>query len=259
MLCLRCCARRLLARAGGDSAPRGHSAGREFLDSRLHRGHHQRRLPARRAQSRRGLRHAEVRRRQLVARSPAPGRRTPRPTHRRAAPDHRGAADRGGREALVGGRQTPARAVGSEPQRDPSQGCDATHPLPARPGGSLQGRPDPLLELGSAHRRDLREPGTAARARRAAARRVVVQRRGVFEGGRRRPVAVHALHRPALHARRRRGRRAPRSVPLHRSRRPTTGLQLPRARQLAAGAHGLQPRRRRHAPRQGIPSAPTIS
>ena len=49
---------------------------------------------------------------------------------------------------------------------------------------------------------NLREPGPAVRARRAAARRVFVQCRRLFEGGRRRTLAVHALNRPALHARR---------------------------------------------------------
>ena len=167
--------------------------------------------------------------------------------------------DRGRARSAVRRRQTPARDVGSEPERHHPQGSDHAHPLPARPGRPLQGRPDPLLELGNPHRRDVREPGPAARARGAAARRVVFQCRGLLESGRRGPVAVHAIHGPALHARRRRGGRAPRSVPFDRSRGPTTGLQLPRARQLAARAHRVQPRRRRHAPREGSPWARTTS
>ena len=56
----------------------------------------------------------------------------------------------------------------------------------------------------------LREPGPARRARRAAARRVVVQSGRLFQGGRRGAVAVHALHGPPLHAYRQRGGRASR-------------------------------------------------
>ena len=141
--------------------------------------------------------------------------------------------------------------MGPERERDPAARCHAAHPLPAWPVGSLQGRSHSVVELGNPHRRNLRQPGTAAGARGAAARGVVVQRGRLFESRRRRPVAVHALDRPALHAHRRRRRRAARSVPFHRGRRATAGLQLPGARQLAAGADRLQPRRGRHAPRQG--------
>ena len=47
------------------------------------------------------------------------------------------------------------------------------------------------------------------------------------------------------------GRRAPGSVSLDRSRREIPGTELHRARQLAAGADGVQPRPRRHAARAG--------
>ena len=59
-----------------------------------------------------GLRHDEVRRRQLVARTAAHGRRASRPAHRRAAAHHRGAADGSGARGAVGGRQATARACG---------------------------------------------------------------------------------------------------------------------------------------------------
>ena len=98
---------------------------------------------------------------------------------------------------------------------------------------------------------DVQEDGPAARARGAAARRVLVQHVRLFEGRRRRHVAVHARHRPALPAHRCGRRRAARSVSLDRGGRALPGAELHRARQLAAGADGVQPRSRRHAPRAG--------
>ena len=156
---------------------------------------------------------------------------------RRCAALTRGPADQG----PVGGR----RHAGA-----PARG-DRGHPLPARAIRPLPCGPDPLGRLGDAHRRDAREPGAAARAGGAAARGVILQSVGLLQGRRRGPVAVHALDRSALHAHRQRGRRPARSVPLHRGRRAAAGLQLPPARQLAARAHRLQPRHRRHAARQG--------
>ena len=148
------------------------------------------------------------------------GGRAARPAHRRPATHHRRAADRGRARSALRGRQAPARAVGSESQRHHSQGSDHPHSLPAGPVRPFQGRSDPFVELGNPYRRDFREPGPAARARSAAARRVVVQRRRLLEGGRRGPLAVHAFHRPALHARRRCGGRAPRSRTARRKPRP---------------------------------------
>ena len=95
------------------------------------------------------------------------------------------------------------------------------------------------------------EDGPAARAGSAAARRVLVQHLRLFQGRRRRHVAVHARHGPALPAHRRGGRRATRSVSLDRGRRALPGAELHRARQLAAGADRVQPRPRRHAARAG--------
>ncbi len=159
--------------------------------------------------------------------------------YRDAAAYRRRAAHRSRTRGTLRGRQAVARDVGPERERDPAAGCHAAHSLPARPVGSLQGRPDSFVELGNPHRRDLRQPGSAAGTRGAAARGVVVQRGRVFEGRRRRPVAVHALDRAALHAHRRCRRRATRSVSIHRGRRAIAGLQLPGARQLAAGTHRL--------------------
>ena len=243
----------MLARGRRHSAPRGIQAGREFLDSRLHRSEYQRGIPARRAQPRRRLRHPEIRRRRFIARAAAHWSMSGATDTSR----HCGASSRRCRPKQGAKHCRPkTNACSRCGVRTRAPSFSRTRPtrirFPARPGRSLQGRPDPLLELGSPHRRDLRQPGTAARARGAAARGVVVQCGGLLEGGRRGSVAVHAVHRPALHARRRCGGRASRSVPLDRSRGPTTGLQLPRARQLAAGAHRVQPWRRRHAPRQGI-------
>ena len=111
--------------------------------------------------------------------------------------------------------------------------------------------PGALGRLGDAHRGDAGEPRAAAGAGGAAARGVLVQPGGLLQGRRGGPVAVHALHRAALHAHRLRGGRPAGSVPLHRGRRAAAGLQLPPARHLAAGAHRLQPWQRRHAARQG--------
>ena len=95
------------------------------------------------------------------------------------------------------------------------------------------------------------QAGPAARARGAAARRVLVQHVCVFEGRRRGHVAVHAQHRPTLPAHRQRRRRASRSVSLDRGGRALPGAELHRARQLAARADRVQPRPRRHAARAG--------
>ena len=120
------------------------------------------------------------------------------------------------------------RAVGRRRHAGTPACRDRGHPLPARPVRPLPRGAGALGRLGDAHRRDVREPGAAGRARRAAARGVLVQPGRLFQGGRGGPVAVHALHRAALHAHRQRGGRPPRSVPLHRSGRAAAGLQLPR-------------------------------
>ena len=101
--------------------------------------------------------------------------------------------------------------------------------------------------------------GLPARDRRAAARRVLVRSLRLLEGRCCRPVAVHALHRPALPAHRCCGRRAHGSVSRNRSRGAAAELQLPAAGQLAAGDHRLQPRRRGHACARANSSAPTTS
>ena len=96
----------------------------------------------------------------------------------------------------------------------------------------------------------LAKRGLAARARGAAARRVVVRSDGVLEGRRGRHVAVHALDGRALHAHRPHRRRAPRSVLRDRRRGAAARRQLQRHSVVAARVDGLQPRPRRHAPRR---------
>ena len=182
-------------------------------------------------------------------------------------------AGHGGARALPG-HSAPTRRRARRRRTPKSSACASCGRTPCRRGCG-QAADDVRFQLGQSDRfraglqragiweshiaQTLAAQGLAARDRRAPARGILVPAHRHVQGRCRRNVAVHPLDRSPLPAHRQRRRRAPRSLPLHRSGRAAAVLQLPAARQLAAGDHRLQPRRRGHAPGARRSSGPTTS
>ena len=228
----------LEAAADAAAAAAGPRAERPLLDARLHRGRHPRRPDPRQRAPRRRVRDAEL-----------PAGLSARERERRVEQAKRRYAAillqlaSGQRSGLSAEAERvlalwPAGTSERDAARRRSQRA-----LPARAGRQVPRGSDPRQPVARAHRARARRGGRAARARRAAPRRVFVQSARLFARRRGRPVAVHALDRPPLHARRRRGRRAHGSAQGERRRRAPARIQLPPDRILAARDHRLQPRR----------------
>ena len=223
--------------------PAAARAGRSVLDARLHRGRHEVRLHPRRSAPRHRLSDGAPPRGPEQPRA-APARRA---RHRSDENDSDQARRRRAHE-LEQRRRARAEALprGHEQRRVPC--CGGSRPLPARAIGSVPPGARPLRHVEAVHQRGDGEAGLAARARRTAARRVVVRSDRVLESRRRRHVAIHALDRRALHARRSHRRRAARSVLRDRRRCAVARRQFQRHSVVAARVDGLQPRSRQHAP-----------
>ena len=165
----------------------------------------QRRVPARRAQSSGGLRHAEVRRRQFIARAAAPGRRPSRPAQspRCAASSRR---CRPKPDAKHFRRRTSSCSRCGVRIPAPSCSRDATQRIRFQLGQSDRFKEG--LIRSSSWETHIAETFANQGCRPSSAVLPHVESSfnagRLFEGGRRGSVAVHAFHRPALHARRRR-------------------------------------------------------
>ena len=146
----------------------------------------------------RGVRHAALPAGLLVRRARAAGRRRARSLQRRASPDRRC----GPGAALAGGPAHPRSLGRWQPH---PRGCARRSMTSASSSARRTASGSGLIRSGAweTHIEEaLANLGPARGARGAAARRVLVQPARLFEGRRGGAVAVHALHRPALHAHR---------------------------------------------------------